>query len=117
MVTVLLFLSFMFGVCWSACNFQEPFYFTSKPQINAILDRRGRPIADKVRLSWGPMLNFKCVDYFQVQWYDPYNKEATFMMTGQIDRHSRDFDIDVKPCKDYTFRVIASEDWKVGGKI
>ena len=27
------------------------------------------------------------------------------MMTGQIDRHSRDFDIDVKPCKDYTFRV------------
>ena len=31
------------------------------------------------------------------------------MMTGQIDRHSRDFDIDVKPCKDYTFRVRKQE--------
>ena len=29
------------------CMFQEPFYFTSAPKINAILDRRGRPIADK----------------------------------------------------------------------
>ena len=51
------------------------------------------------------MLNFKCVDYFQVQWYDPYNKDATFMVTGKIARHTRDFDIDVKPCKDYTFSV------------
>ena len=29
------------------CMFQEPFYFTSAPKINAILDRRGRPLADK----------------------------------------------------------------------
>ena len=32
------------------CMFQEPFYFTSAPKINAILDRRGRPIADKWEL-------------------------------------------------------------------
>ena len=75
------------------------------------------------------MLNFKCVDYFQVQWYDPYNVADTFMTTGKIGRHTRDFVIDVKPCKDYAFRVsesvsfhsvrfchifqvIASEDWQ-----
>ena len=58
-----------------------------------------------MRLSWGPMENFKCVDYFQVQWYDPYHVEDTFMQTDMIARHTRDYDIDVKPCKDYTFRV------------
>ena len=51
------------------------------------------------------MENFKCVDYFQVQWYDPYHVEDTFMQTDMIARHTRDYDIDVKPCKDYTFRV------------
>ena len=54
------------------------------------------------------MLNFKCVDYFQVQWYDPYNVADTFMTTGKIGRHTRDFVIDVKPCKDYAFRVRES---------
>ena len=54
------------------------------------------------------MLNFKCVDYFQVQWYDPYNVADTFMTTGKIGRHTRDFVIDVKPCKDYAFRVNES---------
>ena len=29
------------------CMFQEPFFFTAPPEINAVLDRRGRPIADK----------------------------------------------------------------------
>ena len=31
----------------AGCMFQEPFYFTSAPKINAILDSRGRPVADK----------------------------------------------------------------------
>ena len=40
-------------LCWlvplslGGCMFQEPFYFTSAPKINAILDSRGRPVADK----------------------------------------------------------------------
>lgn len=105
-------LCWLVPLCLGGCMFQEPFYFTSAPKINAILDSRGRPVADKVRLSWGQMLNFKCVDYFQVQWYDPYNVADTFMTTGKIGRHTRDFVIDVKPCKDYAFRVIASEDWQ-----
>ena len=37
--------------------------------------------------------------------YDPFNKDETFMSTGQISRHTRNFDIDVKPCRDYMFRV------------
>ena len=60
----------------------------------------------RVRLSWGKMENFKCVDYFQIQWYDPHNFQETLMTTGKIGRHTRDFDIDVKPCKDYVFQVI-----------
>ena len=38
--------------CDGACNFQEPFYFTSAPKINAILDRRGRPLADMLVIVW-----------------------------------------------------------------
>ena len=52
------------------------------------------------------MLNFKCVDYFQIQSYDPNNYEETFKQTDRIDRNIRDFVIKVKPCKDYMFRVI-----------
>ena len=59
----------------------------------------------RVRLSWGNMENFKCVDYFQIQWFDPHNFQETLMTTGKIGRHTRDFDIDVKPCKDYVFQV------------
>ena len=72
------------------------------------------------------MENFKCVDYFQIQWYDPHNFQESLMTTDKIGRHTRNFDIDVKPCMDYVFQVgictrghfvmefqvIASEDWK-----
>ena len=51
------------------------------------------------------MENFKCVDYFQIQWYDPHNFQESLMTTGKIGRHTRNFDIDVKPCMDYVFQV------------
>ena len=31
--------------------------------------------------------------------------ESKIQFIGQIGRHTRDFVIDVKPCKDYAFRV------------
>ena len=39
------------------------------------------------------------------RWYDPSNFQETLMTTDKIGRHTRDFDIDVKPCKDYVFQV------------
>lgn len=51
------------------------------------------------------MENFKCVDYFQIQWYDPHNFQESLMTTDKIGRHTRNFDIDVKPCMDYVFQV------------
>ena len=34
-------------------------------------------------------------------------------MTPRINRHRRSVEIEVVPCTDYLFKVIASEDWKV----
>lgn len=33
-------------------------------------------------------------------------------MTPRINRHRRSVEIDVMPCTEYFFKVIASEDWK-----
>ena len=33
-------------------------------------------------------------------------------MTPRINRHRRSVEIEVVPCTDYYFKVIASEDWK-----
>jgi len=39
------------------------------------------------------------------------NQAGTVKMSGRINRHRRSHDIDIKPCTDYHFKVIASEDW------
>ena len=33
-------------------------------------------------------------------------------MTPKINRHKRSYEIEVVPCTEYFFKVIASEDWK-----
>ena len=40
------------------------------------------------------------------------NPENTVQMTPRINRHRRSVEIEVIPCTDYFFKVIASEDWK-----
>lgn len=61
---------------------------------------------------WGRMENFKCVDYFQVEYFERLNPARTVQVTERINRHRRSVEIEVIPCTDYFFKVIASEDWK-----
>ena len=51
------------------------------------------------------MENFKCVDYFQIEYYEPDDFDGTFKSSGRINRHRNSYDIDVKPCRDYIFKV------------
>ena len=65
------------------CQFQTPFYFVERPSVVTVVDSSGQMVADRsipnifcvnknfvmlyrVRVSWGRVQNFKCVDYFQV---------------------------------------------------
>lgn len=48
------------------CPFQNPFWFLEKPVVVNVYDENGDTLPNKVRVMWGSMENFKCVDYFQV---------------------------------------------------
>ena len=48
------------------CPFQNPFWFYEKPVVVNVFDENGEMVANKMRVMWGRMENFKCVDYFQV---------------------------------------------------
>ena len=50
----------------AGCPFQNPFWFVEKPVVVSVFDENGEMIPNKVRVMWGRMENFKCVDYFQV---------------------------------------------------
>eukprot|EP00092_Neocalanus_flemingeri_P020693 GFUD01022424.1.p1 GENE.GFUD01022424.1~~GFUD01022424.1.p1 ORF type:complete len:368 (-),score=96.64 GFUD01022424.1:15-1118(-) len=97
---------------WSGCPFQNPFWFLDRPSVVTVVDSEGEMVADRVRVSWGRLENFKCVDYFQIEYYEQEDKAGTFKVSEKINRHRRSHDIDIKPCRDYLFKVIASEDWQ-----
>ena len=59
----------------------------------------------RVRVSWGQVENFKCVDYFQIEYYEESDPAGTAKLTGKINRHRKSHDIDIKPCSDYLFKV------------
>lgn len=97
---------------WSGCPFQNPFWFVEKPMVVAITDDNNQIVPNRVRIMWGRMENFKCVDYFQVEYFQSANPTQTVQMTPRINRHRRSVEIEVQPCTEYYFKVIASEDWK-----
>ena len=68
--------------------------------------------ADRVRVTWGKVDNFKCVDFFQIEYYEDHDPVNTVQMSGKINKNRKSLDINIKPCSDYRFKVIASEDWK-----
>ena len=35
-----------------------------------VVDSQGKMVPDRVRVSWGRLENFKCVDYFQIEYYE-----------------------------------------------
>ena len=75
------------------CIPQSPFWFLTRPVVENLLDDEGRILSNKVRqktntqcvlmfvvlkmhsvrrkvrVKWGALHNFKCVDYFQVEYH------------------------------------------------
>ena len=51
-------------------------------------------LPNKIRLMWGRMENFKCVDYFQVEYFQRKNPAGTVQMTQRINRHRRSVEIE-----------------------
>ena len=51
----------------AGCPFQNPFWFVEKPDVVSVFDENGDMVPNKIRILWGRMENFKCVDYFQVR--------------------------------------------------
>ena len=97
---------------WAACPFQNPFSFLDPPMVTNVVDKDGKVAADRVRVSWGKVDNFKCVDFFQIEYYEDHDPVNTVQMSGKINKNRKSLDINIKPCSDYRFKVIASEDWK-----
>jgi len=95
----------------AGCPFQNPFWFLDRPTVVTVVDSQGKMVPDRVRVSWGRLENFKCVDYFQIEYYEKDDRAGTVQMSDRINRHRSSHDIDIKPCIDYLFKVIASEDW------
>jgi len=96
----------------AGCPFQNPFWFLDRPSVVTVVDSMGEMVADRVRVSWGRLENFKCVDYFVIEYYEQDDRAGSFQTSERINRHRRSHDIDIKPCKDYLFKVVASEDWQ-----
>ena len=63
-LTVLVFVPSVRPICYD----QSPFYFLGPPAVENLLDDQGRIMSNKVRVKWGALHNFKCVDYFFVEY-------------------------------------------------
>ena len=66
----------------------------------------------RVRISWGRVKNFKCVDYFQVEYYEHGEESEEHRprrLTEKINRHQTFLELEINPCTDYTFRVCNEE--------
>ena len=96
------------------CPFQNPFWFIDRPTADSVYDENGDMVANKIRVIWGRLENFKCIDYFQIEYFkrtlnDPNNQVLD--ITDKIDRSQKHHDIEVIPCTEYYFKVVAAEDW------
>merc|ERR1719192_3302367 len=88
-------LAFLLPAVSPICYDQSPFYFLGPPVVENLLDEEVRILSNKVRVKWGALHNFKCVDYFQVEYHQKDDPENTQIMTPRIDRFRRYYDIDV----------------------
>ena len=101
------------------CPFQNPFWFIDKPYADNVYDEiTGEMVANKIRVIWGRLENFQCIDYFKIEYFhrqtklDPTSSQSLLKATDRIDRGKRYFDIEnVIPCTEYYFKVVAAEDW------
>jgi hypothetical protein len=110
---IILFL-LLFNYSSGRCPFQNPFWFIDRPTADSVYDENGDMVANKIRVMWGKLENFKCIDYFQIEYFKRTSDEANNQIldiTDKIDRSQRHHDIEVIPCTEYYFKVVAAEDW------
>ena len=79
--------------------------------VENLLDEEGRIRSNKVRVKWGALHNFKCVDYFLVEYFQK-GDDSQKIVTPRIERFKRYYDIDVDPCTEYAVKIVASEDYQ-----
>ena len=63
-------------------------------------------LIDRVRVSWGRVQNFKCVDYFQIEYWNEEDPEGSFDKSEIINRHRTSHDITIAPCRSDTELVL-----------
>ena len=89
----------------SACPFQNPFSFLDLPAVTTVVDKAGKVAPDRVRVTWGKVDNFKCVDFFQIEYYEQHDPSGTVKMSGKINKNRKSIDLEIFPCSDYRFKV------------
>ena len=47
-----------------------------------VVDSQGKMVPDRVRVSWGRLENFKCVDYFQIEYYEKDDRVCRISATS-----------------------------------
>ena len=52
-------------------------YILTRPTVVTVVDSQGKMVPDRVRVSWGRLENFKCVDYFQIEYYEKDDRVCT----------------------------------------
>ena len=89
----------------AVCQFQNPFYFIDTPSVVTVVDSTGQMVADRVRVTWDRVQNFKCVDYYQIEYWNEEEPDESFAISETINRHRSSHDITIKPCRNYLFKV------------
>ena len=46
------------------------------------------------------------MDFFQIEYYEEHDPVGTVQMSAKINKNRKSFDIPIKPCSDYRFKVI-----------
>ena len=105
MVTLFLLLVVLTEYSEAVCQFQNPFYFLERPSVVTVVDSSGQMVADRVRVTWGRVQNFKCVDYYQIEYWNEEEPDESFAISEKINRHRKSHDITIKPCRNYLFKV------------
>ena len=56
--------------------------FWVRPTVVTVVDSQGKMVPDRVRVSWGRLENFKCVDYFQIEYYEKDDRVCRISATS-----------------------------------
>ena len=90
----------MFTSVSGGCPFQNPFWFVDRPRVEAVTPRssseNGTSFLPRVRLMWGRIENFKCVDYFYVEYFQRRDPAGTARRSSRIARDRRSLEIEVR---------------------